>query len=226
MFFNLAGFLTRVKYYTAWKMSEGACCLTGIDYLGTDKQEKKGDTSPKKHKWGRVANISILNVELPENPRMMMGEWNINTQRWLKNHVYLRFIREDGRNSGQVTMLTYLTSAFWHGFHPGFYLSFGFAALETMTGRWARRYLRPIFLQDAPLQKYKKLYDILGTFCSWTMTNFLMAPFVLLTVKTSLASWSSMFYYQHFAMIAIIWGFKYLGINRRLEKLGAPKKLE
>jgi lysophospholipid acyltransferase len=50
--------------------------------------------------------------------------------------------------SGPIaTYGTYFVSAFWHGFYPGYYMFFIYAALLTETARVARRVLRPYFVE-------------------------------------------------------------------------------
>lgn len=206
MYFNAAGFISRTKYYTAWKLSEAACNLVGFGYDGVDKN---GIAT-----WTRGQNADILSIEFPENPRMMVSVWNMNTAKWLKNHVYLRFLREDGKNAGIVTVITFVTSGFWHGFKPGFYLTFFFMAFYTMTGRLLRRHVRPLFLKPSKLSSFKSIYDVAGWLMTWSGTNYIVAPFILLKFDDSIACWKSMYFYQHIFMLTAIIGFKYLGLNR------------
>ena len=49
--------------------------------------------------------------------RGAMRCWNMSVQFWLAHYVYKRFpIRRFG------TFVTMLVSAYWHGFHAGYYL--------------------------------------------------------------------------------------------------------
>ena len=45
------GFVTRMKYYGVWSITEGACVMAGISYNGID--EKTG-----KARWGRSTRFS------------------------------------------------------------------------------------------------------------------------------------------------------------------------
>lgn len=52
----------------------------------------------------------------------------MNTNNWLRNYMYLR-VTPKGKKPGFVaSMCTFVTSAFWHGFEPGYYMAFVLAA--------------------------------------------------------------------------------------------------
>ena len=63
------------------------------------------------------------------------------------NTVIVRYYVYFRLPEGQIrTYGTYFVSAFWHGFYPGYYSFFIYAALLTETARQARRVLRPYFI--------------------------------------------------------------------------------
>lgn len=53
----------------------------------------------------------------------------MGTNRWLRNIVYERVPKKYG------TILTFGLSALWHGFYPGYYLTFASGALIVMAAR-------------------------------------------------------------------------------------------
>jgi lysophospholipid acyltransferase len=118
----MLGLTTRMKYYGVWNLTEGACILSGIGYNGVDAVTGRA-------KWDRLTNIKPLEIELAQNTRGFVGSWNINTNNWLRNYIYLR-VTPKGRKPGfRATLATFTTSAFWHGFYPGYYLTFVLASL-------------------------------------------------------------------------------------------------
>ena len=120
-YLEMLGFTTRLKYYGVWSLTEGACILSGLGYNGVDP--KSGRV-----RWDRLQNVKPWNIESAQNSRAYLENWNINTNNWLRNCVYLR-VTPKGRKPGfRATLATFFTSAFWHGFYPGYYLSFVFAA--------------------------------------------------------------------------------------------------
>ena len=60
--------------------------------------------------------------------RDSIEQWNKGTTRWLRMIVYERAPRFR-------TVLTYALSALWHGFYPGYYLTFMSGALFTFASR-------------------------------------------------------------------------------------------
>lgn len=111
----------RMKYYGVWSMAEGACILTGIGYSGVDP-------ATGKISWDRVRNIYPWGVESAQNTRAYLGNWNMKTNLWLRNYVFLRVTPMGKKPGFRATMATFVTSAVWHGFYPGYYLTFVLAS--------------------------------------------------------------------------------------------------
>lgn len=99
----------KAKYYSAWKIAEGATVLAGFGFEGfTETGASKG--------WNGVSNMDILGFEFAQSVREGSRAWNKGTQNWLERYVYTR--------TGNSLLATYFVSAFWHGFYPGYYIFF------------------------------------------------------------------------------------------------------
>jgi lysophospholipid acyltransferase len=118
----MIGITARFKYYGAWALAEGSCILAGLGYNGVDPVTGKVS-------WNRLQNVDPWGVESAQNPRGYLGGWNINTNNWLRNYVYLRVTPRGKKPGFRASMITFVTSALWHGFHPGYYLTFILASL-------------------------------------------------------------------------------------------------
>lgn len=70
--------------------------------------------------------------QLGGNLRESIEAWNMGTNRWLRMLVYERVNK-------YATILTYALSAIWHGFYPGYYLTFASGALFTIAARTVRK---------------------------------------------------------------------------------------
>lgn len=114
---HMLGFTTRTKYYGVWSLAEGACILSGLGYNGFD---------PKSGKvfWNRLENIDPWSLETAQNSYGYLGSWNKNTNHWLRNYIYLRVTPRGKKPGFRASLATFTTSAFWHGFYPGYYLTF------------------------------------------------------------------------------------------------------
>lgn len=125
---HMVGFTTRTKYYGVWTLSEGACILAGLGYNGVDPVTGKVS-------WDRLQNIDPWGVEFAQNTRGYLESWNINTNKWLRNYVYLRVTPRGKKPGFRASLATFTTSAFWHGFYPGYYLSFVLASFIQTTAK-------------------------------------------------------------------------------------------
>ncbi|ODV80155.1 MBOAT-domain-containing protein [Suhomyces tanzawaensis NRRL Y-17324] len=199
----ILGFSHRLKYYTIWSIAEGSCILSGIGYNGVDPETGK-------FRWNRVQNIDPYAFETGQNCKVCLESWNMNTNKWLKNYVYLRIARKDKGPGVKSTLFTFATSAFWHGTRPGYYLSFVLGAFFQTVGKIYRRNFRPIFLEkDGKTAKpSKKYYDIVCYFVTQLSFGYIVQPFVVLDLKQSLYVWSTCYFYLHIGIIVTFFVFR------------------
>jgi lysophospholipid acyltransferase len=113
----LVALTARLKYYGVWTLTEGSCIMAGLGCDGVNP-------STGKITWNKLRNIDPLRVETAQNSRDYLSGWNINTNNWLRNYIYLRLTPRDHRPGYKATLATFLSSAVWHGFYPGYYLTF------------------------------------------------------------------------------------------------------
>ena len=136
---EMLGFTTRLKYYGVWSLTEGACVLSGMGYKGIDP--KSGRVQ-----WDKLRNVNPWGIESAQNSRAYLENWNINTNNWLRNYVYLRVTPKGKKPGFRASLATFVTSAFWHGFYPGYYLTFILAAfVQTAAKSKAAQTLRSNF---------------------------------------------------------------------------------
>lgn len=109
---HMLSFVTRMKYYGVWSLTDGACTLSGLGYKGLDPKTGKPN-------WDRLVNIEPAGVEFAQNTHAYLGHWNLNTNHWLRNYMYLRVTPKGKKPGFRASMATFVTSAFWHGFYPG-----------------------------------------------------------------------------------------------------------
>ncbi|KAJ5936501.1 Membrane bound O-acyl transferase MBOAT [Penicillium verhagenii] len=186
----LLGFTSRLKYYGVWSLTEGACILSGLGYNGFD---------PKSGKvfWNRLENVDPWSLETAQNSHAYLGSWNKNTNHWLRNYVYLRVTPKGKKPGFRASMATFATSALWHGFYPGYYMTFVLGSFVQTVAKNFRRYVRPFFLtpDGSKPMPTKRYYD----FFSWAATQltlgFAVMPFIILSFNQSMAVWSRVYFY-------------------------------
>ena len=196
------GFSYRLKYYAAWTISEASCIVCGLGYNGYDHETKT-------ILWNRVQNIDIWGVESAQNIHVVLSAWNQNTNKWLKNYVYLRTVKKGKKPGFRSTLATFLTSAFWHGTRPGYYLAFATGAIVQTCNRMYRRNLRPMFLEaDGITPKENKFwYDVASYIATQAALSYMVQPFMILDFKKSLYVWGTVYYYVHIIMALTIFAF-------------------
>lgn len=67
--------------------------------------------------------------QLATNLRDAISSWNMGTNQWLRLIVYERVPKK------YATLLTFSLSALWHGFYPGYYLTFVSGSLIVTAAR-------------------------------------------------------------------------------------------
>jgi lysophospholipid acyltransferase len=203
---QIGGFVERSKYYGVWILTEGASILTGLGFTGYGPSGVPT--------WNGAANVEVWKIEVPENFKMLIDSWNIRTNVWLRECVYKR-VTPKGKKAGfKSSMLTYLTSAIWHGVSAGYYFTFLLGGFVTTVARLARSTFRPLLLpvvskptghksaddHDArpsqpPASLLKAAYDVVGTVCTVLVVNFITTPFILLHSSDSIETWRRLCWY-------------------------------
>lgn len=196
-YLHMLGLTTRMKYYGVWSLTEGSCILAGIGYRGIDPATGKAS-------WDRCQNVKPLQIELAQNTHAYLGNWNINTNLWLRNYVYLRVTPKGKKPGFRATLATFVTSAFWHGFYPGYYMAFVLASFLQHFAKSGRRLLRPFFLSpdgSTPTPS-KRYYDIFTWLVTQLAFSYTVAPFILLSFSSTIYVWSRVYFYCIIGVIA------------------------
>ncbi|XP_052740257.1 lysophospholipid acyltransferase 6 isoform X2 [Bicyclus anynana] len=183
----LSTLVVRCKYYHAWLLSEAICNNSGMGFNGYDN-----NGSPK---WDKMSNIDVFGFEFAQNFRDAVSSWNKNTNAWLRTVAYER------GGAAWRTARVYALSALWHGFHPGYYLTFFAGGLFTVAAKKVRAFARPMFLQSRPK---KLLYDALTFATTRVAMTYATVPFVLLHLSPSLAFYGKLYYSLHFVALGAI----------------------
>lgn len=198
LYLTLLGFTYRLKYYGAWLISEGACVLSGLGF--------NGKTKDGRYKWNRLQNVDPFAFETGQNTHALLEAWNMNTNKWLKNYVYLRVTPKGKKPGFRSTMATFLTSAIWHGTQPGYYLTFATGAFYQSLGKLFRRNIRPIFMLSDGISPgpYKSYYDITSYLVTQIAFGYAVQPFVILEFGASIKLWKTVYFYPHIIIVIVI----------------------
>jgi len=183
---------------------------------------------PEAGKWTRGRNVRIRQIETAQSYKVLLDAWNCGANYWLRECVYKR-LAQPGRKPGfKCTMATFTTSAFWHGINPTYYMTFVLGGFLQSLGKKFRTNVRPFFLppdyanlsaeqrEQADLSLAKGIYDVLCVLGVHATLNFVVMPFLLLDVRSTLQAWSKVGYYGLY-LIFIPYAFFLLGGGGRLK---------
>ena len=113
----------RSRYYAGWILSYSALIFSGLSY--TEKKDKDGNIVKTLEKGD---SGSVIKCQFGINPKDIINEWNKTTHLWLKYNVYTRVINIEHEifkdNWSLASFLTFISSAFWHGYYLTYYLTF------------------------------------------------------------------------------------------------------
>lgn len=174
-------FAIRQKYYFGWKNAEGA---QNVWYAGFDGYDEEG----KEIGWETANNIDIIKFEAAPDVSKMSKSWNKKTSAWLSKYVYMR--------TGGSLAAVYSTSAFWHGFYPGYYMFFLSVPIPSVTDRLAKKKVSPYFSASD-----YSLYGIVSTLATTITINYMILPFTMLAFEWSWAAYKSFYFFGHIGCV-------------------------
>lgn len=177
--------LSRLKYYVAWHLGEAISNASGFGFNGYE-----ADGRPK---WDLIGNMNIWRFETCLNFRQAIHAWNKTTQSWLRRTAYERAPRK------LSVLATYMLSAVWHGFYPGYYMTFLGGALFTYAARNGRLFFRPLFQRGKVLPK---VYDVITFILTRLAIAYVAFPFVILDFYNSFQIYKSLYFSIHLLALA------------------------
>ncbi|KAH1180824.1 hypothetical protein KIL84_001758 [Mauremys mutica] len=180
-------FVFRMRFYVAW--------------LCADAEEGAPGAAPPEYDYETIKNIDPYGTDFCVRVRDGMRYWNMSVQWWLAQYIYKSApFRSYVMRSGW----TMLISAYWHGLHPGYYLSFltiplCLAAEGAMeAGLRGRRGAAP---EPEPDRSW-------GAWLHWFLKmrayDYMCMGFVLLELGATLQYWRSVYFCVHLGALALL----------------------
>lgn len=167
-YFWCAMTIQRFMYYSPWCLSDAAMISCGLAYNGTDNGT---------HKWDRIYNISIYDLEIGSSSCIsMMAYWNHTVHLWLKRHVQERAVQPGKKAGIRETLITFSISAMWHGLYPFYYIMFFFCALIVELSKEVFR-SRALFASLPPTVRHILANQLTMLFLNYLGTSFSMLTF-------------------------------------------------
>lgn len=200
-YLTVATTLVRFKYYFAWTIADAICNNAGLGYIGPNN-------------WNGVSNVDIFKFELGKSLKESIEGWNMGTNTWLRMVVY-------ERRKKYATELTYALSAIWHGFYPGYYLTFFSGAMFTFAARTVRKQCRHHFTKSF---ESKLFYDILTFVVTRLTLAYVTFPFVLLEFSGSIRLYNKLYWCLHLAAAFVLFIVPRMTANKMMSGSDAQKQ--
>nr|XP_061813821.1 lysophospholipid acyltransferase 7-like [Nerophis lumbriciformis]XP_061813829.1 lysophospholipid acyltransferase 7-like [Nerophis lumbriciformis]XP_061813837.1 lysophospholipid acyltransferase 7-like [Nerophis lumbriciformis] len=199
-------FMFRMRFYAAWCSAEAGCISAGLGCYPQGAHCKPGGgptvcyssnaSEEEKYDFKTIQNIDCYNTDFCVKVRHGLRYWNMTVQWWLHHYIYPNAPFSSYTLRAAWTMFI---SAYWHGLHAGYYLSFltiplciaAESAMETSV----RVRLGPAG---------QALFDRVHWFLKMRAYDYMCMGFVLLQASDTLQYWSSIYFIMHLLALACI----------------------
>jgi len=182
------------KYIFSWLLAESVCVLSGLSFV---EQREDGSVD-----WRGCANVKVHRLETAVCFGNIIEAFNINTNNWVAVYVFKRLKFLGNKMISQVTTLVFL--AVWHGFHPGYYITFFNEFVTVMVERqflsiWGKSSKVGVWKSHPA---YTTITSVLGWVWVWVFLPHAFIPFSLLTWSISLQAYASTYFFMYIAYAA------------------------
>lgn len=234
----LQGF--KSKFYFVWIISEGACIAMSYGIKRADPNTSKAPrfmlTKLDKDlvvEWNGLSNVEVSKIETGTSFTELTRLWNKKTHLWLKKYVFkvvLGFYEGEMKENNfkrklpsiaftWATIAVYAVSAAWHGFYPGYYLTFLSGAFVNIAEKAFEKHFGPLFHTKIQNNQIAALgIKFLGIAWSQYILAYVTLPFVNLDFLPSIASWKSLLFNGHAIIISLMISDKFISSEQKKQK--------
>ncbi|XP_018590639.1 lysophospholipid acyltransferase 7 isoform X1 [Scleropages formosus] len=213
-------FVFRMRFYAAWCGAEASCISAGLGCYPEGALSKPGggptvkySTAPDSsdtYDFKTIQNIDCYNTDFCVKVRHGMKYWNMTVQWWLHHYIYANAPFKAYTFKAAWTMFI---SAYWHGLHAGYYLSFLTIPLcmgaESALESAVRTKLGP---------KGQSIFDWIHWFLKMRAYDYMCMGFVLLSFRDTVNYWTSIYFCIHVIALACI------GLGKALKGKGEKRE--
>uniref|UniRef100_A0A3Q2NUB5 Leukocyte receptor cluster member 4 n=1 Tax=Fundulus heteroclitus TaxID=8078 RepID=A0A3Q2NUB5_FUNHE len=219
-------FVFRMRFYAAWCGAEAGCISAGLGCYPEKALSKPGGgptvnynpdpTGEEKYDFKTIQNIDCYNTDYCVKVRHGMRYWNMTVQWWLHHYIYPNAPFKSYALRAGWTMLI---SAYWHGLHAGYYLSFLTIPLciaaESAMESAVRAKLGP---------GGQNVFDWIHWFLKMRAYDYMCMGFVLLKASDTIDYWSSIYFTMHVVAVGCLLVGRVLKGGRREGRKGEKEQ--
>lgn len=203
----------RFRLFIAFVLSECACVTAQLGAYPVTGKSRPGQ-GPTNHSsleqrapdegfdFETIRNLDVWECEFAPTMRETIKSWNKTVQFWMAVNVYRRLSTV---NQHYKTLITMSISAFWHGVHPGYYLTFlavpfYLAAEDLLLGALERR-------RGIKLSGDRGIWRWTCWFVRGRAFEYMGIGFHFLGFQETIRYWNGLFFAGHiFIVVAILAG--------------------
>jgi lysophospholipid acyltransferase len=208
-FFNCAMVVAKIKYTSAWKLTESSMIASGLGHTVDAKGE---------HSWDRAISINWKKAEYAWTAKEMVENWNRSVSVWLRRCIFNRILvsSKDPKQPSSLRRnlaqhISYLFSAFWHGFYPAYYMMFFLFSIHSEISKM-------VYVSDWSRLPAKNFFKVIAWIMMWQIGNFLGIVFLSLDIRLAWRFLSSLHYFPVIQLF-IAWSFfKITGFHIKTKK--------
>lgn len=217
LYFFLAMTGQRYFYYTPFSFSQGNIVASGFGYNGTKTELDGVEEHEKKHRWDKIVTVYIKLLETSPSCIEHLRYWNHQVHLWLKFYIQGRIVPKGTRATFGHTLVVFLTSAYWHGFYPVYYVMFFFAAILSEITKDVFKVRKAIwFVPDSAK-------NIVAGFFTFSVMNYMGIIFTSLTFENMGVFLKATYGFVPIGLIAALLFSRTTGIVKRVQKAEARK---
>jgi lysophospholipid acyltransferase len=176
----------KYTYFTAFSLNDAALVASGLAYNPAGKHEGRS-------KFDRIKNIDERMIETGHYLKKQVAKWNMTISGWLKKYVYVRLASNNKDGPGVFEFIvTFLMSAFWHGFYPGYYIFFIYIGVLTYSSGEIKNYYSWYF-RLLP----KRIARFLAGFWTYYFCSYIVPIFAIYDVRDIFYYYNCQYWHGH-----------------------------
>ncbi|XP_029440139.1 lysophospholipid acyltransferase 7 [Rhinatrema bivittatum] len=205
-------FVFRMRFYVAWIFAECSCMAAAfgaypavaksrpgggptVEYANAERSPE-GERLALEYDYETIRNIDCYGTDFCVKVKDGLRYWNMSVQWWLAQYIYKTAPTRSYIFRNAWTMLI---SAYWHGIHPGYYLSFLTIPLCLAAEGAMEAGLRCRLSGTGQL-----VFDWVQWFLKMRAYDYMCMGFVQLTLADTLRYWSSIYYCVHLLAVGLL----------------------
>ena len=148
-----------------------------------------------------VKSVDLMGLVTSTQVKEFLSSWNISVHEWLKNYVYLRQLSSKNQSRAKAALVSFMVSAIWHGFYPGFFHFFFWAFVLDY---WNKLASKVIAQSGFPQLIPTHVTNIFCTLFYYVYCSYFALSFILLYFSDFNRVYREMYYTGHVFLIVTI----------------------